>query len=392
MLTGTQILDTITVNLVIAMPWIHEHTDWPHFTWDGGALAPRLAEVRHRQGRLLGRMDSLGFALRREASLSTLTSDVVTSSAIEGEQLDPDEVRSSIARRLGMDAGGVLPAGRDVEGIVEMMLDATQHHTAPLTTERLFGWHAALFPSGRNAMRRITVGAWRPESAGTMRVVSGPMGREKVHFQAPDAPRLDHEMAAFLDWVNAEDATDLVLRAGLAHLWFVTIHPFEDGNGRIARAIADMALSRADRSSDRYYSMSAQIEAERKAYYDALERQQRADIDVTPWLDWFLACLGRAFDRSEATLEAVLRKARLWEQASRRPLNDRQRLVLNRMLNEFQGHMNSSKYAKLAKCSPDTALRDIRELHSHGILVRNPGGGRSTSYRLATLEELQATD
>jgi Fic family protein len=378
--------------LVIGMPWIHEHTDWPRFTWDSAGLAPRLAEVRHRQGRLLGRMDALGFALRREASLSTLTSDVVTSSAIEGEHLDPDEVRSSIARRLGMDAGGLVPAGRNVEGIVEMMLDATQHHAAPLTAERLFGWHAALFPSGHSGIRRIAVGAWRPESAGPMRVVSGPMGREKVHFQAPDASRLDAEMAAFLDWSNGEDATDPVLRAGLAHLWFVTIHPFEDGNGRIARAIADMGLSRADRSSDRYYSMSAQIEAERRAYYDALERQQRADIDVTPWLDWFLACLGRAFDRSKATLEAVLCKARLWEHASRRPLNDRQRLVLNRMLNEFKGNMNSSKYAKLAKCSPDTALRDIRELQTHGILVRNPGGGRSTSYRLASLEELQATE
>ncbi|MBO6666457.1 Fic family protein [Parvibaculum sp.] len=371
------------------MTYIHQKGDWPHLIWDGAALASTLAEVRHRQGRLLGRMEALGFDLKQEASLRTLTADVVKSSAIEGEVLEPEEVRSSIARRLGIEVGGLPPASRDVEGIVEVMLDATQRYDAPLTAERLFGWHAALFPTGRSGLNRITVGAWRTEAAGPMQVVSGPFGRERVHFEAPEATRLPREMESFLKWFEQEAKTDPVIKAGVAHFWFVTIHPFEDGNGRIARAIADMALARADQARERFYSMSAQIELERKAYYDQLEGQQRGDTDITPWLDWFLKCLGRAIEQADEMLGSVLYKARVWEQANLKPVNDRQRLVLNRMLDDFRGHMNTSKYAKLAKCSTDTALRDIRDLLDRGLLVQNEGGGRSTSYRLPKEEDLE---
>lgn len=370
------------------MPYIHERPDWPNFTWDAETLANPLAEARHRQGRLLGRMEALGFDLQTEATLHTLTADVVKSSAIEGENLNAEEVRSSIARRLGIDVGGYIPVGRDVDGIVEMMLDATQNYQLPLTTERLFGWHAALFPTGRSGMHRIAVSAWRPLEAEPMQVVSGPYGRERVHFEAPSAERLDNEMRRFLDWFNQDQALDPVLKAGLAHLWFVTIHPFEDGNGRIARAIADMALARADQTKNRIYSMSSQIEAERRAYYEQLETQQRSTLDVTLWLAWFLACLDRALARANDTLTAVNTKARLWEFINRQPVNERQRAIINRLINGFEGHLTTSKYAKIAKSSSDTALRDIRELVARGILVQNPGGGRSTSYRLATLEAL----
>lgn len=369
------------------MIWIHEQPNWPNFTWDEAELALRLADIRHRQGRLLGRMDALGFDLKREASLATITNDVVKSSAIEGKNLNPEEVRSSIARRLGINVAGLVSATRDVEGIVEMMLDATQQYRKPLTEERLFDWHAALFPTGRSGMSRITVGAWRTLSAGVMQVVSGPIGYEKVHFEAPGADHLDTEIKAFLNWYNGEQRIDPIIKAGLAHFWFVTIHPFEDGNGRIARAIADMSLSRADGTENRFYSMSAQIEAERKDYYSALERQQRNAVDITAWLGWFLDCLGRAIDQADDALSAVLYKARMWERINIHPVNDRQRVVLNRMYEGFIGHINTSKYAKLAKCSQDTALRDIHQLVERGIFVRNPGGGRSTSYRLATLEE-----
>lgn len=365
------------------MPYIHEQPGWPKFLWDGDTLANPLGGVRHRQGLLLGRMESLGFDLRTVASLKVLTSDVVKSSAIEGEDLDPDEVRSSIARRLGLDVAGLPRAGREVEGVVEMMLDATQRFEEPLSAERLFGWHAALFPTGRSGMRRITVGAWRPGEAGPMRVVSGPIGRERVHFEAPGADRLGSEMGAFLDWFNGSRGMDPVLKAGVAHFWFVTVHPFEDGNGRVARAIADMALARADGTRERFYSMSSQIEAERKEYYLRLESAQRGGLDITPWLGWFLGCLDRAIEGAGATLSGVLSKARLWQRVNQRPVNDRQRLVINRMLDGFRGFLTTSKYAKLAKCSTDTALRDIRELLERGVLVQNPGGGRSTSYRLA---------
>jgi len=374
------------------MPYIHERPDWPNFTWDAQALAKPLAEARHRQGRLLGRMEALGFDLQTEATLRTLTADVVKSSAIEGENLNADEVRSSIARRLGIDVGGYIPVGRDVDGIVEMMLDATQNYQLPLTTDRLFGWHAALFPTGRSGMHRITVGAWRPLEAGPMQVVSGPYGREHVHFEAPSAERLDNEMRRFLDWFNHDQALDPVLKAGLAHLWFVTIHPFEDGNGRIARAIADMALARADQTKNRFYSMSSQIEAERRDYYEQLETQQRGTLDVTAWLAWFLACLDRALARADDTLTAVNTKAKLWEFINRQPVNERQRAIINRLIDGFQGNLTTSKYAKIAKTSSDTALRDIRELVARGTLVQNPGGGRSTSYRLANLDEFAKVD
>jgi len=368
------------------MRYIHQRSGWPRFTWDSDALTDTLVAVRHKQGRLLGRMEALGFDLRTEASLTVLTSDVVQSSAIEGENLPPDEVRSSIASRLGLDVAGLPSAGRDVEGVVEMMLDATQRFGAELSAERLFGWHASLFPTARSGMRKITVGAWRTEASDPMQVVSGPIGRERVHFQAPDADRLDQEMTAFLDWFNADPATDPVLHAGIAHFWFVTIHPFEDGNGRIARAIADMALARADGTKDRFYSMSSQIGEERRDYYLELELAQRGDLDITGWLSWFLGCLERAIDGAEDTLSVVLFKADLWKQLRDKPVNDRQRRVLNRMLNGFEGFLSTSKYAKLAKCSSDTALRDIKELLGWGVIVQNPGGGRSTSYRLAGTE------
>ncbi|RIV77522.1 Fic family protein [Pelagerythrobacter aerophilus] len=371
------------------MSFIHENANWPQFGWNSDVLSPVLAALRYREGQLIGRMQSLGFAFRQEASLKTLTDDVVKSSAIEGENLNPEEVRSSIARRLGLDIGGLVESSRNVDGIVEMMLDATQRFAEPLTRERLFGWHAALFPTGRSGMQRITVGDWRPEEAGAMQVISGPYGREKVHFEAPTADRLQSEMARFLEWFNAPFSTDPVLRAGIAHFWFVTIHPFEDGNGRIARAIADMSLARADGSKDRFYSMSAQIEAERRDYYDRLETQQRNGLDITPWLNWFLDCLGRALDRAEAILEAVLYKAKLWDKVNHHPVNQRQRLVIDRMLEDgWEGHLNTSKYAKLAKCSTDTALRDIRDLLQAGVLFQNVGGGRSTSYRLAGAGDL----
>ncbi len=364
--------------------WIHEHKNWTDFTWDAKELAGKLADVRHRQGRLLGRMEGLGFDLRREASLNTLTSDVVKSSAIEGETLNPDEVRSSIARRLGLEIAGLVPASRHVEGIVEMMLDATQEFSKPLTKDRFFGWHAALFPTGRSGMHKITVGDWRTAEAGLMQVVSGYAGREKVHFEAPSAERLENEMKNFLKWFEKNSDLDDVLKAGIAHLWFVTIHPFEDGNGRIARAIGDMALARADGTTDRFYSLSAQIERERKAYYDHLERQQRSDTDITDWLSWFLDCLGHAITNAETTMGNVLFKANLWKKINQEPVNERQRTVINRMLEDgFTGFMNTSKYAKLAKCSNDSALRDIRDLVSREIFIQNEGGGRSTSYGLA---------
>ena len=367
------------------MIYIHEAPDWPQFRWDEAKLSPLLAEVRHQHGRLLGRMEGLGFELRSEASLVTLTADVVKSSAIEGEVLDPGQVRSSIARRLGLDAGGFVQPSRDVEGIVEMMLDATRNHAEPLTANRLFGWHSALFPGGRSGMTKITIGAWRPAEAGAMQIVSGPVGREKVHFEAPPAERLEDEMNAFLCWLEEKQNLDPVLKAGIAHFWFVTVHPFEDGNGRIGRAIVDMLLARAEGSPDRFYSMSSQIDLERGEYYRHLERSQRGTLDITAWLEWFLGCLDHAFQKTGILLSSVTRKARLWEIANTKQLNSRQRTVLNRLLDGFQGPLTSSKYAKLAKCSEDTALRDIRGLLEAGILRQNTGGGRSTSYSVTEI-------
>ena len=372
--------------------YIHQHDDWPSLRWDGDALALHLAAVRHAQGKLLGRMEGLGFRLRDEADLVSMTAEIVKSSAIEGERLNDQEVRSSLARRLGVDIGGATHVSRTVEGVVEMMLDATRNYTEPLTEERLFGWHAALFPTGRNGMRRITVGSWRTAESGSMQVVSGRLGREKVHFEAPDAERLPTEMGRFLDWFNKEPSVDSVIHAALAHFWFVTIHPFEDGNGRIARAIADMALARSDGTAQRFYSMSAQIEAERTNYYAVLESSQKGDLDITEWLTWFITCLGRSIDRAEEILSAVLRKARVWQRIGSTGANERQRMVLNRVLDGFDGKLTSSKYAKLAKCSSDTALRDIRDLLARGILLQNPGGGRSVSYRIGEADTISSDE
>jgi Fic family protein len=362
--------------------YIHQHSDWPVFRWNQGKLAGLLAVIGRRQGRFIGRMEALGFSLRAEAELETRTEDVLKTSEIEGEILDKEQVRSSIARRLGMDIGGGLPSDRHVEGIVEMMLDATQRYDQPLTRERLFGWHAALFPTGYSGMNRIAVGTWRPASAGRMQVVSGAIGRERVHFEAPESARLDAEMKTFLDWFESENGIDPVLKAGVAHLWFVTIHPFEDGNGRIARAIADMSLARSEGSPQRFYSMSAQIRQERKAYYDLLEHTQKGDLDITEWLTWFLACLDRAFDGAETILAHVLRKARFWETHSNTPLNERQRKVLNRLLDGFHGKLTTSKWAAITKTSTDTALRDISDLVKRKILAKDGAGGRSTGYVL----------
>lgn len=380
----------IPATYAVIMKYIHQIEDWPHFIWDSDILASLLADVRYKQGRLLGQLEGRGFRihhLHEEASLATLTEEVVKSSAIEGEKLDAEQVRSSIARHLGMDIGGTPNVARHIDGIVEMMLDATQNHDAPLTEDRLFGWHAAIFPTGRSGMRNITVGGWRTPEAGPMRVVSGPMGREKVHFEAPDAELLPNEMNVFLDWFNTPSETDPVLKAAIAHFWFVTIHPFEDGNGRIARAIAEMALARADESSERYYSMSSQIESERDDYYESLKQSQRLTMDITRWLKWFLECLGRCIDGAGGTLTAVLRKAKIWERVNSAPVNERQHKIITRLLGDFKGNLNSSKYAKLTKCSTDTALRDIRELLDRGILSKNPGGGRSTNYRLSEPDE-----
>ena len=364
------------------MPYIHEIRGWPEFRWNEAALAARLAAVRHRQGRLLGRMEGLGFDLRNEAMLRTLTSDVVKSSEIEGENLNSEQVRSSIARRLGIDIGALTPADRNVEGVVEMMLDATHNFDKSLDNERLFGWHAALFPTGRSGMTKIIVGDWRDAESGPMQVVSGPYGRERVHFEAPEAGRLEAEVARFLEWFDREPETDPVIKAAIAHLWFVTIHPFEDGNGRIARAIADMALARSEGSAQRFYSMSTQIRQERAVYYDMLESTQKGDLDITHWLTWFLECLDRAFDGAEDTLANVFAKARFWEKHAGAELNARQRDILNRLLDGFEGKLTSSKYAKIEKCSQDTANRDINGLIELGALKKDEAGGRSTSYSL----------
>ena len=363
---------------------IHEEHDWPQLHWNSEALAEVLADVRHRQGRLLGQLEALGFELRAETVLRTLTEDVVKSSEIEGEKLDSEAVRSSIARRLGMDAGGLKRAAdRNVEGVVEMMLDATQNYDKRLTQERLFGWHASLFPSGRSGMRRIRVGKWRDDRDGPMQVVSGPVGRERIHFEAPAAAQLKREMARFLDWFNRGPKVDAVLKAGMAHLWFVTIHPFDDGNGRIARALADLCLARSEDSAQRFYSMSAQIGEERNAYYDILEETQNGGTDITRWQVWFLGCLGRSIDGSETLLRGVLAKARFWERVGEPPLNDRQRRVLNKLLDGFEGKLTTTQWAKLTDSSHDTAYRDILELIGRGILGRSAAGGRSTSYALA---------
>jgi Fic family protein len=365
------------------MGYIYDQKGWPKFHWRLEFLSGQLASVRHSQGRLIGRMEGIGLARRAEATLQTLTEDVLKSSEIEDEVLDKEQVRSALARRLGMDTGALTPADRQVDGVVAMMVDATQQYDTKLTVERLFDWHAALFPTGRRGMSQVTAGAWRTDSTGPMQVVSGLAGRERVHYQAPEAGRLDQEMRAFLDWFNAGDQFDPVMKAGVAHLWFVTIHPFDDGNGRIARAIADMALARSEHSAQRFYSMSAQIRRERVAYFATLAATQQGDLDITAWLDWFLGCLGHAVDNVDRVLGSVLHKARFWDTHAGAPINARQHAVIDRLLDGFEGKLTSSKWAALTKCSQDTALRDIDDLVNHGILQRGPAGGRSTSYTMA---------
>jgi Fic family protein len=364
--------------------YIWQQTDWPHWEFDLKRLSVLLSQVRQAQVRFLGPMYGLGVGLRDQATLKVLTEDVLKTSEIEGGKLNPDLVRSSIARRLGVDIGGLAPTDRHVDGVVEMVLDATRNYQQPLTRERLLGWHAALFPTGYSGLARIRTGDWRDDASGPMQVVSGPIGRQKVHFEAPPAHLLDAEMSDFLLWFNVYQEDDPLVKAGLAHLWFVTIHPFDDGNGRIARAVSDMALARAENSSQRFYSLSAQIQRERNAYYDMLERTQKGSLNVTEWLEWFLGCLLRTMQGAEGTLSAVLAKARFWQQWAGTVMNERQIRVLNRLLDGFEGKLTSSKWAAIAKCSPDTALRDITDLLERGALIKSESGGRSTSYEVAT--------
>jgi Fic family protein len=361
--------------------YIHDLTDWPKFQWNQGIALDLLVPLHHQQGILIGKMEALGFKHRKEAILQNLTQDVLKSSEIEGEILNKSLVRSSIARRLGIDIGGLENIDRNVEGVVEMILDATQNFNQPLSKKRLFSWHASLFPAGRSGLSKILVGKWRK---GPMQVVSGHMGKEVIHFEAPPFERVEREMALFLDWFNHETSIDPILKAGLAHLWFVTIHPFEDGNGRIARAIADLMLARSEKSSQRFYSLSAQIQKERKNYYTILEQTQKGALEITPWIEWFLRCLGRAIGRANNTLDTVLYKTQFWESIAEAPLNERQKKIINRMLDGFDGKLTSSKWAKITKCSQDTAYRDILDLLNRGILTKNPQGGRSTSYSLTS--------
>jgi len=361
--------------------FIHQKDNWPEFTWNSNDFLDLLSEARNLQGRLFGRMETLGFDLRNEALLDTLTLDVLKSSEIEGEFLNPDQVRSSIARRLGMEIAGAVDSDRSVEGVVEMMLDATQKCFDPLTADRLFGWHAALFPTGRSGMYKITVADWRKDTTGPMQVVSGAMGKEKVHFQAPDSNLVEKEMTRYIDWFN-NNKIDLVIKAAIAHLWFVTIHPFEDGNGRITRALTDMLLAQADKSNQRFYSMSAQIRLERKQYYEILEKTQKGNLDITDWIVWFLNCLINALKSTDSILTKVLFKADFWQKHIDTAINDRQRKLLNMLMDGFDGKLTSSKWAKIAKCSKDSAVRDINDLIEKGILQKEAAGGRSTNYEL----------
>lgn len=359
--------------------YIYQYDQWPHFTWNDREIAVILGKVRQLQGKILGQMQAVGFTIREEALLSTLTLDVVKSSEIEGELLNVEQVRSSIAKRLGIDYAGMVNSSKDVEGVVEMMLDATQNYNKPLTETRLFGWHAALFPTGWSGMHRIETGRYRK---GEMQVVSGPMGKEKIHYQAPESSRVKHEMGVFLDWFNREPETDAVLKSAIAHFWFIIIHPFDDGNGRIGRALSDLLLARSEESSLRFYSLSNQILTEKKAYYAILQKVQHSPGDITEWLNWFLHCMYRALNATEQNLSRVFQKADFWDKHQDTILNSRQRLILNKLLDGFDGKLKTSKWAKITKCSADTALRDIRDLIEKGILKQEEPGGRSTNYVL----------
>ena len=372
----------------IAMQYIHQIKNWTDFKWDVRSIAPLLGEVRNRQGRLMGRMEAFGLSIRSEATLKTLTLDIAKSSEIEGEILDTQEVRSSVARKLGMDIGGLVPSNRHVDGIVEMILDATLNFNKPLTKDRLCGWLTCLFPSGRSGMQKISTGGWRDDKHGPMTVISGAMGRERIHFTAPSADRLASEMKKFLKWFNLSQEIDPVIKSGIAHLWFITLHPFDDGNGRIARAISDMQLARSDNSRERFYSMSVQIRKDRKSYYEVLEKIQKnvqpskEGVHITIWLEWFLKCLNRALKTTELTLADVFKQARFREAHPSGSMNERQNLMIDRLFEGFRGKLTSSKWAKITKCSQDTALRDILDLIEKGILVKDTAGGRSTHYSI----------
>ena len=362
--------------------YIHELKQWPAFEWDVEELLPTLTSVRHKQGRINGFLEHIGFEMRNETTLQNLALDVLKSSEIEGELLNPAQVRSSVARRLGMDVAGLIPADRNVDGIVDVMLDATQKFNNILDKERLCAWHSALFPTGRSGMQKITVGNWRENEGGPMQVVSGAMGKEQIHFEAPEANRLEKEMQQFLNWFNGKTNLDPVIKSGISHLWFVTIHPFDDGNGRIARAIADMQMTRADNDPKRFYSVSAQIRLQRNQYYDILERTQKGSLEITALLLWYLNCVDLALDATDQILKGVLGKTKFWDLHTQSQINERQRLLIDKLFVGFEGNLTSSKWAKIAKCSPDTALRDINDLIAKGILEKEASGGRSTSYRL----------
>jgi Fic family protein len=361
--------------------YIYQRKEWPDFYWDREYILGILAEVKYIQGKLLGRMINIGFDLQVDANLETLISDIVKTSKIEGEIFKPNEVRSSVSKRLGIDQGGYIPTSRDVDGIVEMTLDAINNHHKSLTKERLCNWHSSIFPTERVGMQMIKAGQFRDESSGPMEVVSGPFGKEKVHFKAPNFDKVDYEMKHFLKWYN-EDNEDLIIKAAIAHFWFITIHPFDDGNGRIARIISDMTLARSEASNKRFYSMSTSIEKKRQSYYSILESLQKGGLDITKWLDWFLEILMNAIKNSDVILERVLHKAKFWQSHSSHNFNDRQKLILNKLFDEFEGNLTSSKWAKITKCSQDTALRDINDLMEMNILRKDISGGRSTSYLL----------
>lgn len=361
--------------------YIHQRSDWPHWTWDEKVLLPLISEIRHQQGLLLGKVKWIGFPLNLEAQLEIFALDILKSNAIEGNILNPEEVRSSIAKRLGLESVGLSPTTHYVDGIVEMMLDATHQFSKEVTEERLFGWHNCLFPTGRSGMYKILVGTWRKDLDGPMQVVSGGMGREKIHFEAPPADRVPDEMECFIQWLN-ESQLEPLIKSALAHLWFVTIHPFEDGNGRIARALSDLLLTRSDQVPSRFYSISAQIELQKKDYYRELEMAQRGDLNITSWLQWYLSCLKSALNSSDSLLEKIFVRSRFWEIHRETPLNERQRYMLKKLLGDFTGKLKTAKWAKMCKCSHDTASRDIKDLIKHRILEKEDAGGRSTSYRL----------
>jgi Fic family protein len=362
--------------------YLYNNQNWPIFEWNSEKLLPLLSYVRNRQGKLIGKMGALGFELRNEANLEILTQEIIKSTEIEGEFLDREQVRSSIARRLGLEISGLVYSERNVDGIVDLMIDATKNYDKELDKERLFSWHNALFPTGKSGIYKIIVGNWRDDSTGPMQVVSGALGKEKVHYQAPPAAQLENEMRIFFDWFNLEQNTDLVLKSAIAHLWFVTLHPFEDGNGRISRALSDMLLARSDEQSYRFYSMSTQIRKERNSYYDLLEKTQKSGLDITSWLEWFLKCLLHSIENSETLLEKIIYKHSFWLKHSRLNINDRQRIILNMLMDDFEGVLNTTKWAKIGKCSQDTALRDIQDLIEKGILIKSVQGGRSTNYEI----------